>query len=130
MLENAKIFRRESSRPLTNYQKQVNEEAGLLALNNPSLLCRCGELLELAREKVMEGGYNFVKGKSRSKRLASPDDTPRPSWAKINAKLRQKRISALEDDIANLDQQIGSKENNPKMFEITCFVKKSLMKLE
>lgn len=110
MLENAKIFRRESSRPLTNYQKQVNEEAGLLALNNPSLLCRCGELLELAREKVMEGGYNFVKGKSRSKRLASPDDTPRPSRVKINAKLRQKRISALEDNIANLDQQIGFKE--------------------
>ena len=117
MFENAKTFRRESSRPLTNYQKQVNKEAGLLALSNPSLLCRHGELLELAREKVMEGGYNFVKEKSQSKRLASPDDTPRPSQVKINAKLRQKRISALEDDIANLDQQIGFKEKRRQQSE-------------
>ena len=117
MLENAKIFRKESSRPLTKYQKQVNEEAGLLALSNPSLLCRCGELLELAQEKVMEGGYDFVKGKSRSKRLASPDDTPRPSRVKINAELRQKGISALEEDIANLDQQIGFKEKRRQQSE-------------
>ena len=86
-------------------------------MSNPSLLCRRGELLELAREKVMEGGYDFVKGKSRSKRLASPDDTPRPSRVKINAELRQKRISALEEDIANLDQQIGFKEKRRQQSE-------------
>ena len=65
----------------------------------------------------MEGGYDFVKGKSWSKWLALPDDTPRPSRVKINAELRQKRISALEEDIANLDQQIGFKEKRRQQSE-------------
>ena len=119
MLEKAKIFRKDSSRPLTNYQKQINEEAGVLALSSPSLLCRCGELLELARDKVCESGYNFVKGRSRSKRLAPTDEAPRPSRAKISAEVRQKRITALEEDLANLDQQIGFKEKRRQQSENT-----------
>lgn len=46
------------------YQKLVNDHAGELALQDPSLLRKHGELLELAREKVNENGYVFKKGKS------------------------------------------------------------------
>ncbi len=117
MLEKAKIYKRETTRPLTNYQKQINEEAGMLALSNPVLLCRRGDLLEQAREKVVEKGYSFVKGKSRSKRLTSPDETPRLTRTKISAEVRQKRISALEADIANLDEQTRFKEKRRQQSE-------------
>ena len=117
MLDMARIFRKETSRPLTTYQKQMNEEAGHLALSDPSLPCQRGELLERARGNVVEKGYSFVKGKSRSKRLASPEESPRPCCAKISADIRQKRISALEEDIKNLDQQLLFKEKRRQQAE-------------
>ena len=61
-------------------------------LKNPSLLCNHGELLELARVKVVDSGYTFVKGKSRAKRFASPDEeSPKVSRVKISAEVRQKK---------------------------------------
>ena len=115
LLDKAKIFRKE---PLTKYQVRINEEAGGVVLKNPTLLCNRGELPELARAKVYDNGYNFVKGKSRAKRLASPDEeTSKVSRIKISAELRQKRIRALEEDIANLDQQISFKEKRRQQSE-------------
>lgn len=35
----ANIYTKETNGPLSNYQKQINVEAGLLALSNPALLC-------------------------------------------------------------------------------------------
>ena len=113
----AKIFKKETTRPLTNYQKHVNEEAGMFALSDPSLLCRRGHLLAQARSKVAEKGYTFVKGKSRSKRLASPDNAPRATRAKISADIRGKRILALEEDIANIDEQLLFKEKRRQQAE-------------
>ena len=113
----AKIFKKETTRPLTNYQKHINEEAGMLALSDPSLLCRRGHLLAQARSKVVEKGYTFVKGKSRSKRLTSPDNAPRATRAKISADIRGKRILALEEDIANIDEQLLFKEKRRQQAE-------------
>ena len=62
--ERAKSFRNQTGHPPTKYQTRINEEAGALVLQNPSLLCNRGELLELARVKVVDSGYAFVKGKS------------------------------------------------------------------
>lgn len=118
LLEKARIFRKESSHGLTRYQKSINEEAGVLVLKNPSLLCNRGELLELARVKVVDSGYTFVKGKSRAKRLASPDEeSPKVSRVKISAEVRQKRVRALEEDVANLDQQLSFKEKRRQQAE-------------
>lgn len=55
--EAARIYKKKSSRPLSNYQKQVNEEAAQLALSDPSLLNRRGDLLELAQKRVYQKGY-------------------------------------------------------------------------
>lgn len=118
MLEKAKIFRKGTNSSLTRYHTRINEEAGALVLSNPSLLCNRGELLELAREKVISSGYAFVKKKSRSKRLASPEEeSPKVSRIKISAEVRQKRVRALEEDIANLDQQISLKEKRRQQSE-------------
>ena len=120
LLEKARIFRKETNHPLTKYQRRINEEAGALVLKNPSLLCNRGELLELARAKVVDSGYTFVKGKSRAKRMASPKVS--------RAEVRQKRVRALEEDIANLDQQLSFKEKRRQQSEsigTISFVKKS-----
>ena len=85
LLEQAKIYKKEASRPLSRYFKQINEAAGELVLGDPSLLTRRGDLLDLSRSRVYQEGYNFVKGKSRSKRFASPpQEIPKPTRAKIS----------------------------------------------
>ena len=60
--EAAKLFRKESLRPLTEYQKRINEEAAQLALQNPVLIQRGHrhDLLERARE-VVSASYQFKK---------------------------------------------------------------------
>jgi len=109
---------KKSTQPLSNYCKRINEAAGELALQDPSLLVRRGDLLELARTKVNRDGYSFVKGKSRSKRFASPpDETPKPTRPKVSAQVRQTRISSLKEDIASIDQQLYFKEKRRQQAE-------------
>ena len=60
----AKIYGRDPSKKVTNYQQEANDAAAELALNDPNLLLCRQKLLELARNKVNEGGYHFKKGKS------------------------------------------------------------------
>jgi len=55
------IYKKETTGPLTEYQKRINEEVGKLALVHPELLIRQGELLERARDMVVESGYAFKK---------------------------------------------------------------------
>ena len=51
---------------LTDYQKAVNQASLELCKNNIPLLKKCGELLEKARKKVDDEGYNYKKKSSRS----------------------------------------------------------------
>ena len=90
----------------------------ILPFQDPSLLARRGDLLELARSKVHQDGYNFVKGKSRSKRFASPtQELPKPTCAKISSHVRQARISSLKEDIANIEQQLVFKDKRRQQAE-------------
>ena len=87
-------------------------------MRDPSLLGRRGDLLDLARVEVQEKGYNYVKGKSRSKRLMSPPtETPRRVRSKISAEVRQKRMLALEEDVSNLDKQLHFKNKRLQQAE-------------
>lgn len=64
--EQALIYRRDN---LTPFQQKVNSAAVDLALQNPVLIQKGnrGELLNKARARVADEGYNFKKGKSRSR---------------------------------------------------------------
>ena len=76
------------------------------------------DVVNLARDKVHQQGYNFAKGKSRSKRFASPpQDTPKPTRTKISSDVRQKRISALREDMANIDKQLTFKNKRHQQAE-------------
>jgi len=70
-LKSALIYKKETTRPLTEYQKRINEEAGKLALVHPELLTRQRGLLERARDMVVEAAMHLNKGKSRSRNLAA-----------------------------------------------------------
>ena len=58
---------------------------------------------------VVESGYEFKKGKSRSKYVSSCKVAEKPVRGKINAEVRIKRIKQLEEEVINLDQQIQFK---------------------
>lgn len=71
IVEKATIYRKEGVRPLTNYQKSLNNAAQTLSLKDPGLLSKRQMLIEMAREKIIGEDFQFVKGKSRSKKLTS-----------------------------------------------------------
>ena len=117
VFKSAMIFKKETTRPLTDYQKRINEEAGKLALTHPELLSRRGELLEKAQELVVMSGYTFKKGKSRSRKFSSPEPVEAPRRVKISADIRRKRMRALEEDISTMDEQLKFKMNRRQQAE-------------
>ncbi len=64
----ARIFG-QSGKQLTKYQEKVNEMAGEICASDPALLASRNKLFELAQDKVRDTGYQYKKGKSRSKKV-------------------------------------------------------------
>ena len=114
-MEASRIFRKE---PLTAYHIRINEEAAKLAETDASLLANRGELLDKARNALLESGtFHFKKGRSRSKSVQSNDSTesaPSSSIPKKRSKLdadtRQSRIKDIEENIRDIDEDISFKE--------------------
>lgn len=88
---------------------QINDEAGRLAVNKPVLLTQRGKLFELAREAVVQSGYQFKKGKSRSKKATSSPKSSKKPRSKVEAEVRHKRMAELQEDIQNLEDQLKFK---------------------
>lgn len=105
--EAAKIYRKEKSRPLTEYQKRINEVAQEICVQNPTMLHMRGRLLEKAREKV-DSTYSFKKGKSRSKKYLTSSSAPKR--CKLNKEYREQRMKGLEDELQNIRERIEYKE--------------------
>ena len=88
----------------------MNQAAQELCLGNPGLLHKRKLLIDAARDKIIEQGFQFVKGKSRSKKCASSsDDTPAPKRRKSLQDIRDKRMKEIED-CQDLSDQISFKE--------------------
>lgn len=116
--EMAIIYKKDSKRPLSNYQKRVNEAAVELCLHNPGLLHTRKILMETARAKIIEEGFQFVKGKSRSKRgVDQSDDTPSLKRRKCSQHLRDERVNIIQEDCRDLADCIRFKENRIKSCE-------------
>ena len=85
----------------------MNSAAAQLALHDPSLVHKGnrGTLLERARRKVADDGFNFKKGKSRSKVYGEQSCTSSsPKRRKLNEQMRAERLHELAEDV----QSIGS----------------------
>ena len=110
----ATIYKKESTRPLSGYQKRINEVAQDICLKNPSMLRSRSKLLEAAR-KVVDETYQFKKGKSRSKRHNPPSGLPKRQ--KVSKTIRLERMKHIEDDIRNIKERIAYKEKRRQTAE-------------
>lgn len=105
--DKAKIYTKAN---LSDYQKRVNDASADLCVRNPSLLLgKKGDLFKLAQEKVYQDGYQYKKGKSRSKRYLPEDDT-QPNRPKLDSNTRRERIMEIQDLISDIDRTIGFKQ--------------------
>ena len=105
--EKAIIYRKESKRPLSQYHHRMNAAAQEICLKNPSMLTKRGELQLAAQDAVIRSGYQFKKGRSRSKKLAGDPQLKSP---KMDKDLRTQRIQELKEDIKDCNDRILFKE--------------------
>ena len=109
--EQALIYRKPN---LTSFQQNVNSAAMELALENPVLIQKGnrGELLEKARSRVPSDGYNFKKGRSRSKvygEESAVESTPKRP--KFDGDMRRKRKKELEEEIQDITQVLPGRND-------------------
>ena len=81
---------------LYQYRKALNDAAYEVALEDPSLIHKKGELLSLAKAKVDSHGYGYKRKKSRSQVLSVAEPTPS---TKLTPSLLSKRIREVEEDL-------------------------------
>ena len=63
IMDMAIIYRKETNRPLFEYQR-MNDAAQQFCLQNPGLIRKRQLLIDTARERIIADGFQFVKGKS------------------------------------------------------------------
>ena len=75
--------------------------------------------MEEARKKVLEDGFQFVRGKSRKKSLSKHGTEPKPKRQKMNQEVRETRMKELEETKRRL--RITMKEFHSKRNEFKYF---------
>ncbi|KAG1474704.1 hypothetical protein G6F56_000193 [Rhizopus delemar] len=105
------IYGRHQSRSLTSYEKAINEAAAHLALENPTLLSKKGDLFKQAKKKLLDDGFVYKRGKSRSKltkeipqsSLRRQTSLPKRQENAERASLeRQEKIKCLEKKVEDI----------------------------
>ena len=64
---------------------------------------------EAARAKIIDEGFQFVKGKSRWK-SAIPESEPKHKHQKLSQEIREKRLKDIKEDTTDLKERISFKE--------------------
>ena len=70
------------------------------------------ELLEQARKSVNESGYQYKKGRSRSKKFGSESsaELSTPKRPKLDQEFRSKRMQQIKEEIKTINTQVSFKE--------------------
>lgn len=108
--EETKLFRKNSTSDdgLTEWQKKMNEAAFALCMGTPSLTLNRGKLLEKAREKVANDGFNYKKGKSRSKKFgAVSTGDSKVKRAKLDSDERRILIEETKESIKEQSEKLA-----------------------
>ncbi|CAO3681538.1 unnamed protein product [Umbelopsis vinacea] len=109
IISHATIYGKNSTRSLTPYEKAINEACVKLALHNPVLLADKGAMLELAKRKLLQDGYSYKRGQSRSKlnpnahigdSLRDAFRQRRNQTAEKLSHERKKKLNELEEKLA------------------------------
>ena len=108
----AKIYGKNSARNLSRYEQRINEASVHLCLKSPDLLNDRSLLFKEARRVVDEEGYDYKKGRSRSRSLNPQADVSSdpPKKKKMSEHYRVTRIAELQERIKDITDQIGYKE--------------------
>lgn len=110
-MREARIYVKE---PLSDYRHQLNRLAGEICLRDPSLLTRKGELVKLAQKALNEEGYQYKKGRSRSKVFGSDSDTA-PKRPKLSEEYRQRRLQQIQEENKSINTRISFKEKRVEL---------------
>lgn len=86
--------------------------------SNPALITNRGKLLVLSRQAVADSGYQFKKGRSRSKFHSSGDEVqnPKPKRLKADFEVRMTRMKELQE-IQQFKEHIKFKEKRLQQAE-------------
>ena len=79
-----------------------------------NLIQNKGKLLDLARKKLVDDGYNYVKKRSRSKTLGSEqgiEEDKVEKKQKLTEEMRQRKVSEFCEDIETVNKIMGCLEN-------------------
>ena len=111
--EESKLFGKKATSEdgLSEWQKKMNEAAFAFCVGTPSLTLNRGELLEKAREKVDNDGFNYKKGKSRSKKFgaASTGDS-KVKRPKLESGERRSLIEETKESIKEQSEKLAMLE--------------------
>ena len=99
--EHSKIYGWNLGCLLTKYKEAINEVCMNFCMHNPNLLSDQKTL------QVGESGYNYKKGKSRSKRLnPGGDGSSVDKRLKMNKDFHLTRIQELREQIKDKNEQV------------------------
>ncbi|KAI8064120.1 hypothetical protein BDF21DRAFT_346823, partial [Thamnidium elegans] len=111
IVSHATIYGKKTSRPLTSYEEAINHAALELALQNPILISKKGTLFDLAKKKLLQDGYRYKRGSSRSK-LKEQESKPKPTVTEdqqrdilLKRQVNAQRMSAKRLEKINVLQQ-------------------------
>lgn len=103
-----KIYSLKEGDKLMEYHRAINEAMFEAGKENPHFLSKLDELLVIARKRVHESGFNYKKKTSRSRDFgSSSSEEVRPKREKISQEVREKRIDELNEDLQEVNMQIG-----------------------
>ena len=75
-------------------------------------------MIEESRSKIIAEGFQFVKGKSRSKKVAGPDEQQRPAKRrKLSKDMREQRLKEIEEDCKDIAERLTFKEKRIAAYE-------------
>ncbi|KAI8393695.1 uncharacterized protein BYT42DRAFT_609466 [Radiomyces spectabilis] len=111
ILSHAVIYGKNNSRSLTSYEIAINQAAAALALDDPSLIKQKGQLFQLAKQRLLEDGYQYRRGHSRSKLTdALPQIKDRRKSACLGKLKRREHARRMSEErlrkIRLLDEQV------------------------
>ena len=97
----SKIYGKNSARPLSKYEEQINHASAQLCVRIPDLVRDRAYLLKECRKILDDEGYAYKKGKSRSRELNPVPDlaTCIPKQKIINQDIRLSRITSYRNEL-------------------------------
>lgn len=89
----------------------MNEAAVSLCLNNPQLLLKKrSELIAMVRQKIIDEGFQFKKGKSRSKKGNAEPIEQKSKHQKKQLTVSRKVVIKIEEKVSDISDRITLKK--------------------